>query len=275
MKTQRIAVLAAAALACLAGRVGAQPPVEAFASLPFLSQPQLSPDGQHFAALQALDGKPAAVIYQVNATAGSTPQVFASPDWPIVGLAWLKNDRVVVVAKTGRAQPLEGQADIYTFVRSMTLDVTGNGDTAELFNNVKSLGRNTGTGIIVDRDLDDANSVYMPLWTLPTNDRSDNDPQTNVTGGNDFRLSLYRVDVHTGRATVVLNGPRVGCDWISDGHGNVVARVDHSLDPLTDRVQSIKAAAGRRSVRSTRAPTRARTCSGSPSTEIPWPMRRS
>ena len=237
MKTWRWAAWAAAAWACLAGSAAAQPSVEDFANLPFLSQPQLSPDGQHFAAIQALDGKPAAVIYQVNATAGSSPQVFASPDWPIVRIAWVKNDRVIVIAKSGKAPPLEGESELYTFARSMTLDVSGKGDSAELFNNVKSLGRNTGTGTVVDKDLDDPDTITMPLWTLPTNDRSDNDPQTDVTGGNDFRWSLYKVDVHTGRAAVAMNGPRVYGDWISDGAGNVVARVDHSRDPLVDHVQ--------------------------------------
>jgi dipeptidyl aminopeptidase/acylaminoacyl peptidase len=222
--------------ACLAAAAAAQPPVEAFGGLPFISQPQLSPDGKHFAALQALDGKPAAVIYQVNAPAGTTPQVFASQEWPIVGITWVKNDRVIVLAKTGRAIPLEGQADLLTFARAVTLDVGGSGDSAELFSNIKALGRNTEVGQIVDRDLDDPDTIYMPLWALPTNGRTDNDSQTNEYGGNDFRFSLFRVDAHTGRAALAMNGPRVYCDWIGDGHGNVVARVEHSLDPLTDKV---------------------------------------
>jgi len=237
MTKQHAAALAALAFACAAGNAAAQPPVEAFASLPFLSQPQLSPDGRHFAALQALDGKPAAVIYQVNATAGAAPQVFASPDWPIVRIGWVKNDSVIVIAKSGKAPPLEGESELYTFVRSMTLNVDGSGNTAELFNNVKSLGRNFGASDVVDKDLENPDTITMPLWTLPTNDRSDNDPQTKITGGNDFRWSLYKVDVHSGRAAVVLNGPRVYADWISDGNGNVVARVDHSRDPLVDHVQ--------------------------------------
>ncbi len=63
-------VVLAGALVC-AGTTGAsaRPPVEAFGSLPFLSQPQLSPDGKHFAGIQELDGKPAAVIYTVGAGA--------------------------------------------------------------------------------------------------------------------------------------------------------------------------------------------------------------
>ncbi|MEJ0042065.1 MAG: hypothetical protein WDM81_07535 [Rhizomicrobium sp.] len=243
MKKQGIAALAAMAWAGFTGMAGAQPPIEAFADLPFLTQPQLSPDGRHFAAIQALDGKPAAAIYQINAPAGSSPQVFASSDWPIMRIDWVKNDRLVVVAKAGKVPPLAGRSDLYTFTRAMTLEVGGKGDAAELFNNVKSLGRNTGTGYIVDKNLDDPDAILMPLWTLPSNDRSDNDPQTDVTGGNDFRWSLYRVDAHTGRASVVMNGPRVLADWIADGQGNIVARVDHSLDPLIDRVQVYQAGA--------------------------------
>jgi dipeptidyl aminopeptidase/acylaminoacyl peptidase len=234
MKRMRIAACAAAASACI-GLAAAQPPVEAFASLPFISQPQLSPDGAHFAAMQSLDGKPAAVIYTVNAPAGTRPQVFASQDWPIVWISWLKNDRLLMMTKSSRTIPLQGTSDLYTFTRPLVLAV-GSGEYVQLFGNTPSMTRNIGSVDLVDKSLSDSDTVLMPLWTLTDTGRTANDPDAQDTGGNEFHYSLYRVDVHTGHGQVMFTGPRVGADWIGDGHGNIVARVEHRIDPLTDHV---------------------------------------
>jgi dipeptidyl aminopeptidase/acylaminoacyl peptidase len=234
MKFTCIAAFAAAASVCV-GLAAAQPPVEAFASLPFISEPQLSPDGAHFAALQSLDGKPAAVIYTVNAPAGTTPQVFASDNAPIVAVDWLKNDRLLMMVKSSRVVPLQGTSDIVTFTRPLSLAV-GDGGYVDLFSDTPSMSRNLGSVDLVDKDLDDPNTVLMPLWTVIDSGRATNVPTAEVAGGNDFRFSLYRVDVHTGRALVAMNGPRAGAAWIGDGNGNIVARVEQWTDPLVDHV---------------------------------------
>ncbi|HTN40058.1 MAG TPA: hypothetical protein VLZ84_02835, partial [Asticcacaulis sp.] len=81
------------AFACLiANPAAANPPVEAFGSLPSLTQPKIAPDGLHFAAIQALDGKPAAVIYQVGAAPGTHPVVVPSGEATITAIDWVKND---------------------------------------------------------------------------------------------------------------------------------------------------------------------------------------
>ena len=224
----------AAALVCATGAY-AQPPVEAFGALPFLAQPQLSPDGKHFAGIQDLDGKPAAVIYTVGAA--GPPQVFASDNWLVDTVRWAKNDRLIMFTKTIRAVPLGADPELYTWHRALSLEVGGTGWTQLFGNNNDSVGINFGAGI-VDRNINDPNTILMPLWTRPKNDRTDNDPTSAISGnyGGDYRFSLYRVDVHTGRATILQDGAKLPGYWITDGLGNVMGRVDLTKSPLTEHL---------------------------------------
>ena len=234
----------AAGIVCLllgTGAAQALPPVEAFGELPFMSQPQLAPDGQHFAAIQSLDGKPAAVIYTINAPAGTQPQVFASTDWLVASIEWVKSDRLVMFTKTSRGVPFGSDPDLHTYYRTISLQVGGT-DWVQLFGrNNDSAVVNSSTAGIVDKSLGDPDSIYIPLWTHPKDDRVDNDSSERNAGTyTEYRFSLYRVDVHTGRAVVVQDGVKLPGQWIDDGHGNVVARVDETRTPLTDHLSLLR-----------------------------------
>ncbi|HXC55895.1 MAG TPA: S9 family peptidase [Rhizomicrobium sp.] len=240
MSLRRVAAFAAFAVVggvlATGGGAGAQalPPVEAFGQLPFLSQPQLSPDGKHFAGLQSLDGKPAAVIYTVNSP--DPPQVFASTDWIITDVRWAKNDRLAMFTKTIRAYPLGADPELYTWYRVLSLEVGGSNWVQLFGNNIDSNAVNLGTGI-VDSDLGDPNIVLMPLWTRPADSRIDNDASERNAGDfREYRYSLYKVDIHTGHAAVLQDGAMLPGHWITDGEGNIVGRVDQTRSPLTDHL---------------------------------------
>src|SRR5690348_9509401 len=151
-----------------------RPPLEAFGSLPFITQPRLSPDGKHFAAIQSLSGKPAAVIYEVNAPAGTQPHVFQDVKWIVSGVEWAKNDRLIMFTRTNHFVPLRGNPELYAWYRALSLS-TGEEAPVQLFNNSDSVWMNGTTGYIVDKDISDPDSIYLPLWTRPKNDRVDND----------------------------------------------------------------------------------------------------
>ena len=68
----------------------ADPPASAFGNLPMMSHPALSPDGRHFAVMQSVDGRPAAVIYPVAGGPDDKPAVVGSKEWIVDGLAWAK-----------------------------------------------------------------------------------------------------------------------------------------------------------------------------------------
>ncbi len=227
----------AAAFVFLATHVAAQtlPPVEAFGALPFISQPQLSPDGKHFAGIQSLDGKPAAVIYTVNSS--DPPQVFGSSNWIVASVTWAKNDRVVMFTKTSKPIPFGFDPELYTWYRALSLEV-GGANWVQLFGtNSDSEAANSSTAVVVDKNLSDPDTILMPLWTRPANDRTDNDPTSKHEGGyRDYRLSLYKVNVHTGHASVMQDGSMLPGYWLTDGEGNVVGRVDQTRSPLTDHL---------------------------------------
>ena len=229
--------LAALAAAMTSHGAAAQtlPPVEAFGRLPFVSQVQLSPDGKHFAGIQSLNGKPAAVIYAVDSNAD--PQVFASDNWTVASVHWVKNDRVVMFTKTSKPIPFGEDPNLYTWYRAISLEVGGT-DWTQLFGrNNDSVIANSSTAVIVDKDIADSDSIYMPLWTRPHSDRSDNDPSAQHEGGyRDYRMSLYRVDVRTGIARVVNDGSLYPGYWVTDGQGTVVGRVDQTRTPLVDHL---------------------------------------
>src|SRR5271155_2342161 len=93
--------ICAAALGLLGSGALAQtrPPIDAFANLPAISDPQLSPDGKQLAYIQPVDGKPAAVIAKIGAGADDKRLVVPSTDWTVTALRWVKNDHVIVMAR--------------------------------------------------------------------------------------------------------------------------------------------------------------------------------
>ena len=221
MRSHRTALAAAFVLAASLGAASAQslPPVEAFGRLPFVTDVQISPDGKHFAGIQEKDGQPVAVIYTIDSP--DPPQAFGAQDGAVVaGITWAKNDRLIVYYKAAR-QIFAGERGLSTLFRSVSVDVGGQ-KWSQLMSNIRSQNFNFAIGAIVDKNLDDPDSILMPLWAL--------------SAGGTWHLALYKVDVHSGEATQIQEGASRGEDWIADGAGGVVGRVDLSFEPLTDHL---------------------------------------
>ena len=51
------------------------PAAEIYGQLPSVSQPSLSPDGKHLATIQSYQGRPVALIYDLNFPLGAKPPV--------------------------------------------------------------------------------------------------------------------------------------------------------------------------------------------------------
>jgi dipeptidyl aminopeptidase/acylaminoacyl peptidase len=232
--------LCAAVAACLflSQSAAAQPPVEAFGNLPVISNPVLSPDGRHFAAIQSVNGRPVVVIYPVHAKPGEEPVVAGGGDWIIEGLAWLKNDRLGVAIKVSKKVGDE-QNLMHTWTRLVSIDTRGQNDIL-LFKNNPFVNNNTDTAIVVDRDLDDPDNIFMPLF-IYADMRSPGDEATDSKAGRDgrnlFRYDLYRVNVRTGHEERVAAGNYRTKQWFMDGHGHILARQDQSETPLVDHLE--------------------------------------
>ena len=216
------------------------PPVEAFGQLPFITNAEIAPDGNHFAAIQSVAGRPAAVIYQVNAPAGSAPHVYGSSKWIVSNVQWMKNDRLLIVTKTSFHVSGDPTFTLRSLYRGMSVGV-GDEDPVELFSNpdlFQSVAYNVYPLDVTDKNLDDPDAIFMPLWTTTKETRERDVGSNDVAGIDpDFHFSLYRVDVHTGHADAVDDGSLLPGQWLMDGHGAIVGRVDELHEPLVDRLR--------------------------------------
>jgi acetyl esterase/lipase len=80
------------------------PPVEAFARLPFMESPRLSPDGKRVAARLAIQGKLRLAIIPLDDV--SKVKLIDPGNLDLTGWEWVNNDWLVVT--TGQLQPVEG-----------------------------------------------------------------------------------------------------------------------------------------------------------------------
>lgn len=218
----RAAALVSGAI-CTAATAQTLPPVEAFGSLPEITEPELSPDGNHFAAIQSIDGKPVVVIYRVGAPPGTTPAVLMSPDEIVDGIEWVKNDRLAVIVKTSRK--VAGDV-LRTWYRALSVNAEAK-DAVVLMKGNLYLDNNTAAVSILDRNIADPDYVYMPLYTL-----------SGISGiEHGFHLDLFRVNIRTGDGENVAIGDAETSRWYLDGTGNIVARNDEGTRPLVDHLK--------------------------------------
>lgn len=173
-------------------------PVEAFAELPHLDTPHLSPKGTHIAAKMAVDGVQKLVILPLFG--GEAPRATAvGGDVDINWWRWIGDDWLVV--GVGQQQQFLGE-DIY--VTRMI------GIRADM----KALTRIDWphSGIRAD-DL---------LWAA-----RDGSPrvlfarQTGVESMDDIYPSVWEADLSTGKARRIVGGQPNVWDWYADGVGNL------------------------------------------------------
>jgi pimeloyl-ACP methyl ester carboxylesterase len=179
-----------------------RPPAEAFAVLP-PEEPQISPDGTHFAAIRGVNGRPALAIYSVDEPT-TPPEIITSGNWLIAGKQWVKNDALLIYSKKNM------QLGVYdAFNQNMLRPL---GDAAFVLLKEKKLVELSAISI-VDVDLDDPDTIYG---------MSDN--------------SLYRINVRVGGQPKLFMKKYIGPEhegtdsWYLDGHGHAIARIDKILD---------------------------------------------
>ena len=202
---KRIVLLVAAALCCVteaqaqtSSPTPAPPLVAAFGTIPEFSGPRLSPDGEHMAAVQVLNGHPAVVIYKTDAPPGTKPVVLDYQKWVVTGVRWVKNNALLVYLKESE--------NLYS--REYTLGTT------DLF------------------DADGKNGRQLPPLQLADNNLDDPDHFLALSG-----RGISLVDADTGHIHARKVGPddmRRLKEFITDGHGNVVAWVQHGDVSKTD-----------------------------------------
>ncbi|MGA7675603.1 MAG: S9 family peptidase [Rhizomicrobium sp.] len=199
--------------------------MDAFGTLPQISQPSLSPDGKHLATVEVYKGRPVAVIRTLDPP-GQQPVILPYEDGFIVRVQWANNDRLLITINSN-AKVWGDQVN--PWYRTVSIDTLGQ-NAVIMFSDARDrLAMNYSASNIVDLALNDPDHIYMAMWA--------DEKETEYTfGASDVRYSVFQVDVTNGRSHRVFLGGEHTNQWIMDGHGQPIARVDQTLLPLTDHL---------------------------------------
>ena len=176
-------------------------PAEAFARLPFIEKPVISPDGNNIAGLAAVEGEQQIAILPLNRSWEEGIVRLPVPD--DVNVNWIRwaNDNYVLLGITSLMPVFDD--DIYV-------------------TRVLSIEQRTGKLVRLLRKLQGQNAGDL-LW-LP----KDGSEEILVAGQGSFYTnqdefwpSVYRVNVRTGRSTREQRGSQNVMDWAADADGNV------------------------------------------------------
>jgi dienelactone hydrolase len=177
------------AVLLLAGGVArANPPVEAFGSLPLYDGWAVSADGKHLAAIRSEAGRPVVLIYEIGAQPGTKPSAFPSDHGVAREVRWLSSDRVVAYYSTN----IQFDMDRVSRQWAQAISISADGKHAALL-----------PAGPTQPDLDDPESAF-------------------VAGDSVFRISA----ISQSEGRLLESGISTTIGWIIDGHGNRLARID-------------------------------------------------
>ena len=180
-------------------------PIEALAQPAFLTWPTLSPDGNRVAARLKVDGRDWIGVWDLRDPPGTQPHMWPQSDYELRWLRWAGPNRLMLGAQLQRTT--EGIE--FTVTRIVSLDVASG----------QAVALDTGRGILGDDVIFvDPQGAYILVSA-----------QSAAVEYPD----VLRVDLATGRSTIVENSREGIWDWFADAHGVVRAGVDYSNDRVT------------------------------------------
>jgi len=207
-------VLAATALSSRADSVSTQPPLEAFAALPFMQSATLTPDGKRIAAVINLADGSAVISRPIS---GGQPAVLYKADNRelfINWIRWVNNDRLLISVRFPARAMKEGLGNTLTVhTRLFAADADG-GKPRNLYKTTSAGfgAADAGPNVqdrVIDFMRDDGHHVLMSLYTRDEDDSP----------------SVYKVDVDTGKREMVQSAMKDTYGWVSDRQHRV--RIAH------------------------------------------------
>jgi dipeptidyl aminopeptidase/acylaminoacyl peptidase len=199
---------------CATGALGAQPtrpvevPIEAFAQLPVMRDPVLSPDGTHFAYVRPVNGRGHLVIQDIG---GDDQPVVVPPagDAEFGWLHWANDSRLVFSVTASRKRGLVETLE--TRLWAMNKDGT---DGAHIV--VPSKTDKTGSSL--GRDLPPAQIQDNVIHWLP--DEPDH-IIVSLDGDHDAEDEVRKIDIRDGRYEIVRNDTAGIQHWLADSSGRL------------------------------------------------------
>lgn len=219
--------LGAAFIVCaafVAASAQAVPPAEAFGRLPAFGDAQVSPDGRHLATLQSLEGKQVATIYKVGASAGTLPAIFKPEDGKVRGIKWANNGRLLIWMSITYAPPREKYRRTFEFER--ILSIKSDLSESEFLFQGSEFKNVVGAGYIISWLPGDPDHILMAQLDAQKYDRGGRRFMSRLRDKAFRGVSVFKVNVNTGREKKIETGENNTRDWIADPRGMVRIRVD-------------------------------------------------
>jgi dipeptidyl aminopeptidase/acylaminoacyl peptidase len=174
----------------------------AFGSLPSLLIPELSPDGAFIASLDPVNGKGALVVRPRDHPEDARI-IFEAEKGRLSWFAWVGAERLMVEESFSGWR---GTATVETRMYAVNRD----GSHPVMLLTPRGKGRLPQAGSMVTSFLPNDPDHVLMSWD----------------GNLDGALSLYRVDVQTGRALEIERGTKNAVRWLADRSGMVRLRID-------------------------------------------------
>jgi dipeptidyl aminopeptidase/acylaminoacyl peptidase len=229
---------------CTCDSALAAPPVEAFGSLPFISDARLSPDGKHLAVVGPIGGRDAITVFTLDKP-DAKPMRAAFPDADAVGIQWANSNRLICTFKANVKRKDYNLIEVYERAISVAMD---GGPAAILMHDAPFYGDTTGTtgtgardtAGIVDKDPADPDHVYMIAYE--TADQmagklrnfnsfvAEGNSQSEKFVNDVYFLNFFKVSVSTGDTELVFHGRPETIEYVTDGRGHIVGRIDRTSD---------------------------------------------
>lgn len=184
-------------------------PIADFARVPFVSQPRLSPDGTALAGLVNVKGTPGIAILNLFNNADKPIYITIPEGTNAYSIRWVNNDNLVVGLYALLLMP-DGQRS--TVSRLMAV----NRKTSKLSRIMWQLNGQNAASVIWSA------SDGSPTILL--------EAQNSIFMGEEFWPAVYRVNVETGKSSLVVRGRSLVMDWFADGAGNVRAGSSYNDD---------------------------------------------
>ncbi len=177
-------------------------PAAAFARLPFVESPSLSPDGTRLAGFMAINGRQRIAIMSLFDKTEKPVQIGIPDGTQTVSIGWVNDDNILVRL-------------------SALTDMPG---VTKRFYIYRAIGINRVTGKITKLMWDSGGQNAADLMWVPSNGSSEILMAAQYTiYGNfpEFWPTVYRVDIANGTKHFVLRGREGIIDWNADADGNV------------------------------------------------------
>ena len=192
--------LAAPVIAQAPATVPAPPPIEAFAQLPFLSSPLLSPDGTRVAARVASGGRQLVGIWTLSAPRDAPPELIEVPN--LENFTWAGSGRLLI-SSLWLNFGFSNSAFMIGPARRFLIHELNSGDQRPL---------EREPGMLQDVIFVDPAGRYVLLSRL---DRGEDTP------------AVHRIDLRTGESVLVQPPVRGVWAWFADNEGVVRVGIDY------------------------------------------------